>query len=368
MFFFRALLRTQFPGESGPLMFDEDGALILSKFKIKSLTKENRRREWKDVGFIKGDQVKLSHIVWPGKYYVDPFGKEKKRRYRVVTNPVKPFVMVELPHRDYRRCYGETPCLNVTTKDKDRLIAIMHDYENGIFNESNPYEVRCCRGLTIDLLNELARDLDFEFTLYLVADKTYGAEVNGEWNGMVRELIDGTAHMAVAAMSITRPRARAIDFTDPYFFSRFSVLVADRGKDTQMHAFLEPFSIEVWFAIILSATTAAITMAFFEWNSPFGLNPWGRKRKQNYTLASGVTMVYSILFGHTVKTKSPKAWPSKVMQNFWAFACIFIIASYTANMASFIAGKSSGHHYQNIYDPKVSSFRLNVPIPFIMTV
>ena len=75
-------------------------------------------------------------------------------------------------------------------------------------------------------------------------------------------------------------------------------------------------------------------------------------------------MVYSVLFGHTVKTKSPKAWPSKVMQNFWAFSCIFIIASYTANLAAFIAGKHAGITYGSIHDSRVRLFYNLFNIPF----
>ncbi|CAG5122085.1 unnamed protein product, partial [Candidula unifasciata] len=178
-------------------------------------------------------------------------------------------------------------------------------------SESGLYTIQCCRGLTIDLLNKLSADLEFEFTLYIVQDETYGQRSpNGTWTGMMRDLTDNTAHFAVAAFSITSQRDSAIDFTDPYFFSGFSIIYSDRTRETSMLAFLEPFSTEVWFAILVSAQITAVCMALLEWNSPFGLNPWGRARTKNYSLASGITMVFSVLFGHTVRTKSPKAWPS----------------------------------------------------------
>jgi len=48
------------------------------------------------------------------------------------------------------------------------------------------------RGFCIDLLDQLAKLLKFDFVIKLVDDGKYGAPVgqNGEWNGMVRELID----------------------------------------------------------------------------------------------------------------------------------------------------------------------------------
>ena len=48
------------------------------------------------------------------------------------------------------------------------------------------------KGFCIDLLEEIAQVLKFDYIIKLVDDGKYGAPVgpNGEWNGMVRELID----------------------------------------------------------------------------------------------------------------------------------------------------------------------------------
>ena len=321
---------------------------------IQNLVREDGQSPfWRRIGYIQEDDVSPFGIVWPGEFITSQiaFGRKK---YRIVTNPVKPFVMDEVPHKDYGYCATETPCVYINHTGRHNVIQALEDYHNGVYNESNPYVLKCCRGLSVDLLNRLASDLDFDYELYIVSDTTYGKEINGSWNGMIRELMSGTAHMAVAAFSITRDRVKVIDFTSIYFFSGFSILYTEKQRASNMQAFLDPFAVPVWFAIIISATLTAIVMGIFEWNSPFGLNPWGKKRKQNYTLASGMTMVYSVLFGHTVKTKSPKAWPSKVMQNLWAFSCIFVIASYTANLAAFIAGKHAGVVYRSIHDPWVS--------------
>lgn len=47
-------------------------------------------------------------------------------------------------------------------------------------------------GYCIDLLRELSTILGFTYEIRLVEDGKYGAQddVNGQWNGMVRELID----------------------------------------------------------------------------------------------------------------------------------------------------------------------------------
>ncbi|XP_045160468.1 glutamate receptor ionotropic, NMDA 3A-like [Mercenaria mercenaria] len=356
---YRKLVGTKLSGVSGDIVFDNQGNLKANSFVVQNLVFEEGQIFWRKIGHIHGEDVTPFGIIWPGESLSSNIAYGRKR-YRIVTNPVKPFVMDEAPHPDIGECAKDTTCIYINNTGKNEIIQALQDYENGIHNESHPYTINCCRGLSLDLLNRLASDLDFDYTLYVVSDYTYGKEINGTWNGMVRELMAGTAHMAVAAFSITRSRVKVIDFTSTYFFSGFSVLYSEKQRASNMQAFLEPFDTPVWFAILISATVAAIAMGLFEWNSPFGLNPWGKKRKQNYTLASGMTMVYSVLFGHTVKTKSPKAWPSKVLQNFWAFSCIFIIASYTANLAAFIAGKHAGLFYNNIHDSRLLDIDVGV--------
>ncbi|GFT22206.1 glutamate receptor [Trichonephila clavipes] len=46
-------------------------------------------------------------------------------------------------------------------------------------------------GFCIDLLQKIAERLEFEYVIELVPDRKYGAvdPSNGEWNGMVRELL-----------------------------------------------------------------------------------------------------------------------------------------------------------------------------------
>ena len=273
------------------------------------------------------------------------------RRLRVVTNVVEPFVMETEAIQGL--CPTSVPCLRVETKDKETLDDIFKDLQEGRHNDSRPYKLRCCQGLSIMLLERLARDINFDFQLYITADEKYGNLENDSWNGMVEDLLKGAAHMGVAAFSITRQRSQMIDFTHPYFYSGFSILVSEHKRSPPIYAFMEPFDSWVWISIVVSSTIVAVALSLLEWNSPFGLNPWGRKRKTNYTLGSGLNMVYAILFQHTIKTKSPKAWPSKWLQNFWAGASIFFYSSYTANLAAFLAGKNSGVTITGIHDPKV---------------
>lgn len=63
----------------------------------------------------------------------------------------------------------------------------------------------------MDLLENIAQELEFDFHLYIVSDGKYGSQVlkeNGEvkWNGIIGDLVSGAAHMSFAALSVSSPR------------------------------------------------------------------------------------------------------------------------------------------------------------------
>lgn len=60
------------------------------------------------------------------------------------------------------------------------------------FNSTTTYSNDQFEGFCIDLLKAIANNLGFQYELYLVPDGKFGAEntTSGEWNGLVREIID----------------------------------------------------------------------------------------------------------------------------------------------------------------------------------
>ena len=291
---------TTFIGKTGNVSFDNEGVRSEADFKVLNLIADGKgSKKWKTIGSFRNSTFKFSTIIWPGNTVTGPitFGK---KTIRVVTNIIAPFVMEAEALNN--QCTTAMRCLKVFTKEKETLDDIFNNFEHNVRNDSR-FEVRCCQGLSIMLLERLSRDLKFKVQLYITADGRYGNVENGSWNGVVEDLLNGSAHMAMTALSITRTRSRVIDFTEPYFYSGFSILVSERKRNTPIYAFMEPFDGWVWIAIVIGATMVACAVSAMEWNSPFGLNPWGRKRKTKYTFGSALNMVYAIFFQHTIKTK-----------------------------------------------------------------
>ncbi|CAH1132881.1 unnamed protein product [Ceutorhynchus assimilis] len=73
-------------------------------------------------------------------------------------------------------------------------------------------------GFCIDLLKWIAGQVGFQYSIRLVPDHMYGVynPETKEWNGIVRELMEKRADLAVASMTINYARESVIDFTKPF--------------------------------------------------------------------------------------------------------------------------------------------------------
>ncbi|XP_061929620.1 glutamate receptor ionotropic, kainate 2 isoform X6 [Apis cerana] len=73
-------------------------------------------------------------------------------------------------------------------------------------------------GFCIDLLKWIASQVGFQYAIRLVPDHMYGVydPKTKEWNGIVRELMEKRADLAVASMTINYARESVIDFTKPF--------------------------------------------------------------------------------------------------------------------------------------------------------
>ena len=73
-------------------------------------------------------------------------------------------------------------------------------------------------GFCIDLLKWIANRVGFHYTLQLVPDNTYGVydPETKRWNGIVKELMEKRADLAVTSITINYARESVIDFTKPF--------------------------------------------------------------------------------------------------------------------------------------------------------
>lgn len=321
---------------------------------------------WSSVGYITASGVTdLKTVLWPGRTIYGPASHTDKT-YRVVTRPAKPFVFIEGPVDHPSECFADQPCIEIFDNSPSAIASVIETFlTTKGYNRTN-YRVHCCKGLALELLDKLAVDLNFDYVIYFLNDTDYGTYKNGQWSGMVSDIVNGAADLVVGAFSVTSERLSAMSFTEPYFQNDFAMVTSANGRSTSIWAFLSPFSPEVWICILVSSVVAGIATSTLEWYSPFGLNPRGRRRDKNYTLGSGLLMVWVLVTGHTINVKAPKSWPGKVIQNVWAGLAIFMMTSYTANLAAYLAGQSAVVMIRSIFDSKVRKTIRNTSLNIVV--
>lgn len=118
-------------------------------------------------------------------------------------------------------------------------------------------------GYVMDLLDALAKELNFTYQLDLIPDGKYGFydKEKKEWNGVVRHIMDKKADMGVGDITITHERRQAVDFTMPFMTLGISILYAKPEKEAKtIFSFMKPFSNLVWLCIAASIFVLVILL------------------------------------------------------------------------------------------------------------
>lgn len=325
------------------------------------------------VGSWEGGQLKVEDQgVWQGpkpRHRTDGVSGRTRGRWKpgmpVVGNRVRVVTLVEHPFvftRDVDEegsCPAGRYCLDASTNSSDTLEKIFMEVAGGNSSSLPAEHNKCCYGYCIDLLEKLAEDLGFEYDLYIVGDGKYGAWKGGRWTGLVGDLLNGLADMAVTSFSINSARSRVIDFTSPFFSTSLGILVRSKDTAAPIGAFMWPLHWSMWVGIFVALHITALFLTLYEWKSPYGMTPHGRNRVRVFSYSSALNLCYAILFGRTVSSKTPKCWTGRFLMNLWAIFCLLVLSSYTANLAAVMVGEKTFEEVSGIHDAKVRKSSFN---------
>ena len=338
--------------------FKRDGYLSRPRYDMYSLLKTDvlARREWVPVGSSENYALHFYDEKWLPQSAVF---SQYSWRLRVATFPRSPFLDVDNVDKDSGKCNVGVHCLLANTTNQETIKTQFDTYREETIKKVANRTVKplCCYGICVDLLTKLSKDLTFDYDLYVMGEANQSGVFRfGEWTGVVGELTKGHTDMVVAPLPMNSERSQAVDFTRPYFFSTLALMTYHHEGRTRIGGFLEPLDWSMWVGIFITLHVTALAATFYEWHSPYGLTPNGRDRNRVFSLPSALTLSWSVLFSHTVATKSPKCWSSRFLLNIWACFSVVFIASYTANLAAFMVGEVASHVITGINDPKVIVF------------
>ncbi|XP_059470903.1 glutamate receptor ionotropic, kainate 2-like isoform X1 [Neocloeon triangulifer] len=199
-------------------------------------------------------------------------------------------------------------------------------------------------GFCIDLLREIAAMVGFEYRIELVPDGKYGVYdlESGEWNGIVRQLMDKKADLAVGSMTINYARESVIDFTKPFMNLGISILFkVPTSPPTRLFSFMNPLAVDIWLYVLAAYVLVSITMFVvarfspYEWHNPHPCELENDVVENQFSMPNSFWFTIGTLMQQG-SDLNPKATSTRIVGGIWWFFTLIIISSYTANLAAFL--------------------------------
>ncbi|CAH0555475.1 unnamed protein product [Brassicogethes aeneus] len=197
-------------------------------------------------------------------------------------------------------------------------------------------------GYAMDLVAGIAEILNFTFEFKIVKDYGKPDPITKKWNGVIGEVIERRAHLAICDLTINHMRREVVDFSMPFMTLGISILHKKQAKkEVNMFAFLDPFSISVWIYTATLYLAVSVILYFVarmapgDWENPHPCdenpeeleNIWDIKNCLWLTMGSIMTQGCDIL---------PKGFSSRMATSMWWFFSLIMTSSYTANLAAFL--------------------------------
>ncbi|XP_045115908.1 probable glutamate receptor isoform X1 [Portunus trituberculatus] len=198
-------------------------------------------------------------------------------------------------------------------------------------------------GILIELLHSLTRLYNFSYTMKLPDDDQWGSiNSEGRWNGMVGEVHRYEMDMALGPTSITEEREKAIDFTTPFDFEPWDIMIPAAGENVDLATFLMPFNDLVWVGLLVSwALVGALTVLL---SHPLSGYPRASTYPYRHT-PRPVSLLRSLLdtLGSLTSqsVKQPQTEATRMLAAWWWVFSVITIASYSSKLISSITVRFS---------------------------
>ncbi|XP_059618967.1 glutamate receptor ionotropic, kainate 2-like [Phlebotomus argentipes] len=199
-------------------------------------------------------------------------------------------------------------------------------------------------GYSLDLMDGIAKILGFAYRIELVPDNRYGSlnKVTKKWDGLVKQLLDRKADLAICDLTITYDRRTAVDFTMPFMTLGISILYAKPVKQPpDLFSFLSPLSLDVW--IYMASAYLGVSVLLFalarmapdDWENPHPCNTEPEEVENIWNMRNCTWLTMGSIMGQGSDIL-PKAISTRLVAGMWWFFALIMLSSYTANLAAFL--------------------------------
>ncbi|XP_072932699.1 glutamate receptor ionotropic, kainate 2-like isoform X2 [Epargyreus clarus] len=222
------------------------------------------------------------------------------------------------------------------------------------------------RGYGVDLIDAIFKhikenqNVNLRYEFYRVNEDKYGNRITGtrKWDGMIGELLEHNADLAICDLTITSERNSVIDFSTPFMSLGISILLKEAPpEDPDMFSFIKPLALDVWlylattYIIVSFVLLICARMSQADWVNPHPCNQHPENLQNIWSLYNCMWLTMGAIMTQGCDIL-PRAAGSRWVTGMWWFFALIITASYTANMSTFL---SNSRRSSEITDVKALS-------------
>nr|XP_037875496.1 glutamate receptor ionotropic, kainate 2 isoform X2 [Bombyx mori] len=213
-------------------------------------------------------------------------------------------------------------------------------------------------GFGIELIEELAKMNEFNYTFELQTDGVYGSfdTTTKQWNGMMKKIMDGIVDFGITDLTITSTRQKAVDFTSPFMTLGITILYKKPTKEPpDLFSFISPLSPGVWSWLAGAYIGVSVLlfalgrMAPEEWQNPYPCIEEPETLDNQFTLANSFWFTLGSVLTQGSEI-APIAVSTRMAGSMWWFFTLIMVSSYTANLAAFLTIESKFYAIKSVQD------------------
>lgn len=242
--------------------------------------------------------------------------------------------------------------LTIVTLENRPYVMKVQGWENKTGNDR-------WEGYCIDLIRELSEIGNFKYVIRVLegdAPPHGNKNEKGEWNGLIRELIDGKADISVADLTITYERESVVDFTMPFMSLGIGILVKKPTKASpKLFEFMLPLAPEVWIYLITAFVGVTLFLFMvarfspYEWQNPHPCEQEAEVLLSDFSMKNTLWFTIGCLMQQGCDIM-PGALSTRVVAASWWFFILILVSSYTANLAAFLTVERMDNPIQSADD------------------
>ncbi|THD28819.1 hypothetical protein D915_000321 [Fasciola hepatica] len=207
-------------------------------------------------------------------------------------------------------------------------------------------------GMAIDFLDEMSKQFNFTYRFFVPEDGQYGALLgDGNWTGLFGDLLNQRIDLAMALLTITEDRSKAVQFLGPFMQTTLATMISQPKLGIRIFQIYKPLNIMIWLYTGCCIFAVALSASMFNRLSPY--SAWNGRRADATTdelsVAENVWITFRSIAQQPLVT-FPVANSTRILiLMFWFFVLIWH-ACWQAQMTAFFSTRELVLPVQTVRD------------------